>query len=178
MPDTPAFRVSDLPQNEETAFDLRPEPEERAALAHELGLLNLKKLSFRGRIRASGRRDWHLSGMLGATVVQPCVVTLDPVTTRIDAQVERTFVADLAEPEMPEVEMPEDETVEPLGSHIDPAAIMAEALSLALPLYPRSEGSALQEANFAGPGITPLRDEDTKPFAGLAGLRKELDKKG
>ena len=170
------LRLSDL--KKKTPFRLTPDVETRKTIADRLGILGVKKFTFEGHLTPMGKQDWTLSAKLGATVVQPCVVTLDPVTTRIDAQVERTFVADLAEPEMPEVEMPEDETVEPLGSHIDPAAIMAEALSLALPLYPRNEGSELQEANFAGPGITPLRDEDTKPFAGLAGLRKELDKKG
>jgi len=33
----------------------------------------------------------------------------------------------------------------------------------------------LGEAVFAAPGTAPLRDEDTRPFAGLAGLRAALD---
>lgn len=176
MTDTTALRVADLPQNAPTSFELTPDAEQRDALARDLGLLALRKLRFAGRITAQGKRDWLLEAQLGATVVQPCVVTLEPVTTRIDAEVRRLFVAGLAEPEASEVEMTEDDTVEPLGAEIDPAAVMAEALALALPLYPRKPDADLGEAVFAEPGVEPMRDEDTKPFAGLAGLRDALKK--
>ena len=52
------------------------------------------------------------------------------------------------------------------------------ALALALPLYPRAEGADLAQAQFAGPGVTPMTDEDARPFAGLKDLRDKLDKKG
>jgi uncharacterized metal-binding protein YceD (DUF177 family) len=111
-------------------------------------------------------------------VVQPCVVTLAPVTTRIEEDVERRFLAD--PPPMPEgeVEMPGDESAEPLPDVIDLGAVLAEALALALPDYPRAEGAALEEAQFAAPGTRPMSDDDAKPFAGLAGLRDDLDKNG
>jgi len=50
---------------------------------------------------------------------------------------------------------------------IDPAAVMIEALALAMPLYPRAEGADLGEAVHAEPGVTPMRDADARPFAGL-----------
>lgn len=171
---THALRVADLPQNAPTLFELAPDAEARAALAQELGLSALRKLRFSGRIQTQGRRDWLLEGTLGATVEQPCVVTLEPVTTRIDVAVRRLFVAEMASSEAAEVEMPEDDTVEQLGAFIDPEAVMVEALALALPQYPRKEGAELGEAIFAAPGQAPMRDEDTKPFAGLAALRDAL----
>ncbi len=174
MTDTHALRVADLPQNAATPFDLIPDAEARATLARDLGLNGLRKLRFSGTVSAHGARDWLLEGHLGATVVQPCVVTLEPVTTRIETEVRRLFVAEMAAPDAPEVEMPEDDTTEQLGARIDPAAVMAEALALALPLYPRKEGAELGEAVFTEPGQTPMRDEDTRPFAGLAGLRNAL----
>ncbi len=176
MTDKTALRVADLSQNTPTAFDLRPGAEVLKALAAELGLQGLRKLRFAGQIAAQGRKDWVLTGELGATVVQPCVVTLEPVTTRIDTEVRRTFLADMPEIEAEEVEMPEDDTLEQLGPVIDPAVVMAEALALALPLYPRTPDAALGESVFAEPGVTPMRDEDTRPFAGLAGLRDALAK--
>ena len=130
MTDNLAFRVADLPQNQPTPFDLRPEDSERRALAEDLKLLGLRKLRFQGDVRASGKKDWALKGTLGATVVQPCVVTLDPVTTRLDVPVERLFTADFEYSEDPEAEMPEDDSIEPLGTHIDLQQIMAEALAL------------------------------------------------
>ena len=176
MTDSTNFRVADLDPHHPTPFDLRPGEDIRAALAAELGLLGLRKLSFTGTIAAQGRRDWVLSGKLGATVVQPCVVTLEPVTTRIDTEVMRTYVAGLAEPEALEVEMPEDDSVERLGATIDPASVMAEELALALPPYPRKDGVELGESVFAEPGTKPMPDDDAKPFAGLSGLRDTLKK--
>jgi uncharacterized metal-binding protein YceD (DUF177 family) len=176
MTDKTALRVADLSQNAPTAFDLRPDSAAMKALAAELGLSGLRKLSFVGQIQAQGRRDWTLTARLGATVTQPCVVTLEPVITRIETDVRRTYLADLPTPQEAEVEMPEDDTVEQLGAVIDPAAVMAESLALALPLYPRKDGVDPGEAVFTEPGKTPMRDEDTRPFAGLANLRDALKK--
>ncbi|MDK3016353.1 YceD family protein [Pseudodonghicola flavimaris] len=174
MTQSHALRVADLPQNAATAFDLTPDEDARRALAEELGISAVRKLHFSGRVAAQGKRDWKLVGKLGATVVQPCVVTLEPVTTRIDSEVERRFVADLPDPDGAEVEMPEDDNTELLGATIDPWTVMTEALALALPLYPRKEGAELGEAVYTAPGQVPMRDEDTRPFAGLAGLRDAL----
>lgn len=176
MPLPPAFRVSELSQNAPTAFELTPDAGEMARLAQELDLSGLRKLRFTGQIEAQGRHDWVLTGRLGATVVQPCVVTLEPVTTRIDTDVRRLYLAEMPEPDAAETEMPEDDTVEPLGTTIDPAAVMQEALALALPLYPRKPEADLGTAVFTEPGKRPLTDEDTRPFAGLAGLRDQLKK--
>ncbi|MBW4708055.1 DUF177 domain-containing protein [Roseobacter sp. YSTF-M11] len=173
-PSPSALRVAELKQNSATAFALRPGTEQLKAMAAELGLLGLRKLSFVGEVAAQGNADWHLSATLGATVVQPCSITLEPVTTRIDMPVTRRYVEGYAEDDAPEVEMPEDDTVEALGSWIDPAQVMTEALLLALPLYPRSDGAELGEMVYAAPGVTPMRDEDARPFAGLAALRDKL----
>jgi uncharacterized metal-binding protein YceD (DUF177 family) len=71
--------------------------------------------------------------------------------------------------------MPEDDSSEPLGSHIDVQEIMEEALALFVPQYPRKDGAVLGESVHAEPGVAPMRDEDTRPFAGLAALRDQLD---
>lgn len=176
MTDSPALRVADLPQTRPTPFALQPDAAALEALKTELDLLGLKKLRFTGEIQTVGKRDWKLTGLLGATVTQPCVVSLEPVTTRIDLPVERTYVAGLTYSEEEEAEMPEDDTQEPLGAFIDPQAVMIEALSLALPQYPRKDGAHLTDTTFAEPGVQPMQDEDTRPFAGLAALRDQLKK--
>ncbi len=175
-PSDSALRVADLSQNTPVTFLIRPEPAHLAVITQALGLTALRKLSFEGHLRAVGKTDWRLSGRLGATVVQPCVVTLEPVTTRIDKDIERQFIADYADPEDPEVEMPEDETSEALGVWIDPDAVMQEALALALPDYPRKDGAELGQMVYTKPGDVPMTDEDARPFAGLAGLKAQLDK--
>ena len=107
-------------------------------------------------------------------MVQPCVVTLEPVQTRIDVDVTRLFVQDYEEPEETEVEMAEDDRTEPLGAWIDPAVVMIEALALEIPEYPRADGAELGQAVYTKPGEAPMTDEDARPFAGLANLKDQL----
>lgn len=167
-----ALRVSTLSKTHDTAFELRPDKDTLAATASQLGIDDLRKLSFVGKIRTAGKEDWLLTGHLGATVVQPCSVTLKPVTTRIEEDVTRRYTPNLPDDVMTdeEVEMPEDDTLEMLGSVIDPAVVMQEALALALPAYPRAEGVGPGDTVHTRPGSKAMTDEDTKPFAGLAGL--------
>ncbi|MFC2967489.1 YceD family protein [Acidimangrovimonas pyrenivorans] len=168
------LRVADLPARKPTRFKLRPEGETLGLIAQLVGADAVRKLSFEGALRPEGKRDFVLEARLGATVVQPCVVTLAPVTTRIEEEVVRRYLAEMPEPNGDEVEMPEDDSAEPLPEVIDPGAVMLEALALALPLYPRVPEAELGEASFAAPGTAPLTDEAVKPFAGLAGLRDKL----
>ena len=117
--------------------------------------------------------------LMAATVVQPCSVTLDPVTTRLREAVRRHFIADYKLPEADELEMPEDDSTEALPEVIDAVTVVVEALALALPLYPRAAGVELGEAVFTEPGLAPLREGDLKPFTALAGLvlkAKDSDK--
>lgn len=144
-------------------------------IAQTLGVDAVRKLRFAGDIAVHGKKDWNLSGLLGATVVQPCAVTLAPVTTRIDVTVQRFYISDYTDPDSPEAEMPEDDTIEPLGTWIDPHAVMLEALSLEIPEYPRADGAALGETVLTESGKAPLRDADLKPFAGLAALKAQLE---
>ena len=172
------LRVADLPTRKVTTFDLSPSATEREALARVLGVPSIKKLKFAGTIAAVGGKDWRLEADLGATVVQECVVTLDPVTTRIDEDIIRTYVAELPDIAGSEVEMPEDDSVDEIPETIDLGVVLREALELALPAFPRSEDATLGEAVFTEAGSTPMTDEDAKPFAGLGALRDALENKG
>jgi len=150
-------------------FDLRPGPDDLAQLADALGLLGLSKVRLAGRA-APAQGGVELDARLGATVVQPCSVTLAPVTTRIEEPVLRRYLPGLALPEPgSETEMPEDDSLEPLPDTIDLDAVLAEALALALPPFPRAPGAELGTAAFAAPGVTPLTDADASPFAVLRG---------
>ena len=168
--------IQELKRARTREVDLVPDSAVLAALREDLELVGLRKVSLRGSLQPEGKRDWRLEAMLGATVTQPCVVTLAPVTTRIDEPVRRIWRAELPEVSGDEVEMPEDVSEEQLGREIDLGAVLIEALALALPPWPRAEGAELGEAVFAEPGSQPMRDDDAKPFAGLAGLRDALSK--
>ena len=169
--------ISKLAQDAQNPVAYAPSADERKAIANDLGLIKLSKLTFTGMMTGVGTRDWQLSGKLGATVVQPCVVTLEPVTTRIDEDITRTFLADWEDPEDPEVEMPEDDTIEPLRAEIDLGAVVSEALALSLPAFPKAPDAHFEDITVTEPGATPLTDEAAKPFAGLAALKDQLSKK-
>lgn len=171
------LHLKDLAARRATEFTLTPTATERSAIAADLGIVGVKKLLFTGELRPIGPTDWELHAKLGATVVQACVVTLDPVTSRIDEPVSRVYTAHFEEPDENDVEMSVDENTEPLPATVDVAAVMIEALSLALPTYPRIEGAELGAIAVTERGIAPMSDDDAKPFAGLADLKKSLENK-
>ena len=169
------LRLADLTTRAE--FELVPDAKERQALAEALGLIALKKLRFAGVLSPDSERDWRLDGVLGATTTQSCVATLAPVTTRIDEPVIRRYMA-APSPEGEEMEMPEDDTIEPIPAEVDLSRVMAEALALALPAWPRAADADPVELRFAAPGISPMSDNDAKPFSSLKTLKDRLDEDG
>ncbi|ARO14537.1 hypothetical protein BVG79_01191 [Ketogulonicigenium robustum] len=180
MTDQPAIprhivRLPEVSGRKAHHFDIQPDYAARTAIAAALDINAIKKLRFEGTLTPKGRHDWHFAGHLGATVVQDCVVTFAPVTTRIDQEVERNYLADYSEAASGEVEMPEDDTIEPLPQNLDLAEVMIEALSLALPLFPRAPGVAPLNID-TDPDFDENDGQTRKPFAGLAGLRDKLTK--
>ena len=175
LPVSQRYRVAELPAKKPLRFTLEPAPAALAALAAELGASAFRKVKLAGEFRPAGRHDVVLEARLTGTAVQPCVVTLAPVTTKIDEAVFRRYVADMVMPEGDEIEMPEDDSAEPLPEVIDLGAVLAEALALALPLYPRASGAELTETEVAPPGAAALEAEKPRPFAGLAALRARLE---
>lgn len=174
LPVTNPLRLGHLPRTCPTPFRIVPDAAALSALAILLGVSQLRKLRFEGTLEPIGETGWALEGLLGATIVQPCAVSLAPVTTRIDETVTRRYLSDYAAPSGDAVEMPADVDAEPLPAVVDPAAVMFEALALAVPPYPRAEGVELGEAVFTEAGRAPLRDADVHPLAGLAALRNRL----
>ncbi|MBU2982200.1 DUF177 domain-containing protein [Lentibacter algarum] len=172
------IKVSSLSANQSYEFSLSLDADDTKEISEDLGLSALRKASFNGTLTPSGAADWALQAKLGATVVQPCVVSLAPVTTRIDEAVERLLLRNMPELSLDsedEVEMPDDESIEPLGVEISLLEVFREALSLALPAYPRADGAEVSTTVFAETGVKPMSDDDARPFAGLAALKNQLE---
>lgn len=170
------LRTASLSHGHPTPFLLTPEPDARKAIAQKLGLSALRKLRFEGDLSPEGRNGWRLQAKLGATVVQPCVVTLDPVTTRVDLPVVRVYSPQADTPaEGSETEMPQDDTLEMLTEVIDLGAVMVEALALSLPDFPRAEGADLDNTDVENPRAEPFEEEVNRPFAALQALRDKMD---
>jgi hypothetical protein len=106
-------------------------------------------------------------------VVQPCVATLAPVTTRIDTSiVTRRYLADWQEPTGEEAEMPDDDTTEALPERSTLRRSWPRRWRWPCPTIPARPDAEIGDRQFAAPGVTPMTDEDAKPLAGLAALAR------
>lgn len=177
LQDTPPFErpidVERLRANASYKFDETPTEKEAEAIRDALGLRGLRKMRFQGEIEPLGKRSWRVAGHLGASITQSCVLSLEPVKTRIDTEVSLRFLPESAI----EYDTPEDileDDVEPLGPVIDIGQVATEALSLVMPDYPRCETAEFEKVVATPEGAAPIKDEDTKPFADLKALRDKL----
>ena len=150
--------MGDLRRRGAAPFRIEPDAAARAALARDLGIRGLRSLRLAGRVEPSGRDDWRLTAHLGATVVQDCVVTLDPVVTRIEEEVERHYVASFAEPEEAEAEMADETARTPAGRDRPDDGRGRGALAGAAALPPRARrGAGPGELRRAGRGAHERR---------------------
>lgn len=173
------LRMNDLSDARTYKLSIVPNDTNIQELIKEMNVDALRKVSFKGTLVPVGKRDWQLTATLGATVVQPCVATLEPVTTRIETTVTRLYLKDLKEEFSEEdVEIPEDDTTEPLPAELILSDVAVESLALNIPAYPRKDGAIVEPLRVTEPGVDPMSDEAAKPFAGLQALKDKLEKKG
>ena len=170
------LRLADLPQRKPTVARLVPDEGQLEALADRLGVDGFRKVRLDATLSPGPGRDWTLEGRLGATIRQPCRVTTEPVTTRVDQEVLRRYSPDFALPEGEEAEMPKDDTLEPLPATLDLGMVLEEELALAVPPFPRAEGADEIDLSAAPPGAAPIEEETVKPFAGLAALKAKQER--
>ncbi|MHA3976572.1 YceD family protein [Halovulum sp. GXIMD14794] len=155
-------------------FDETADAGERAAVAELLDLQGISKLRISGKLDAAKDGGWTFRGILGASVTQTCVATLQPVPARIDVPVHRDYVAGLdAGTEDISLDPDAPDELEPLPETLDLGALAIEELALALPPYPRAKDAGAADAEARPEGAAPLEPEP-KPFAALAALKQKL----
>jgi len=156
------------------AIDESANPAERAALARRFGTPSVEQFRVTATLKAQPGGA-ILTGVVAARLIQQCVVTMEPVETRVEEALERRFAPAnqiAVEDEIdPEAEDPPD----PLTDEIDVGEIAAETAALAIDPYPRAAGATVEQISAAPPGSTPLDDDAVKPFASLAELKKRLE---
>ena len=174
----PPFRrpmaTARLNREAETPFRIAAEPDELVELARYLDVDRIDRLSMAGFISPAEDGGWRVRGRLVAKLEQPCVVSLAPIPTRHDAEIERLYMpADRLAPEV-EVLVSHDErdAPDPFTDSIDPAELAVESLALMIDPFPRADGAELGRRTFAAPGVAPMTDEASRPFAGLAVLKR------
>ena len=148
---------------------------EREAIAERLRLLTLDRLEAEVVLHKDAAAI-VADGRVRAKVRQACIATGEPVPASIDEPVHLRFVAapDDGDPDE-EIELGEDEldTIFHDGLQIALGDALADTLALAIDPYPRSAGAdeALRAA-----GVLP--EEEAGPFAGLAALKEQMEKRG
>ena len=144
---------------------------EKARLARLFDAVEVRKFRLSGTLRPAQKGAWGLEARLSATVVQSCVVTLEPVVSLLDERVERLWLpggalrtGDIV------IDTEGEEEVEALEDGIALGLVAMEAAALALPPYPRAENAP----EIAEPEPA-AEDETRRPFAALADLKAKLE---
>jgi uncharacterized metal-binding protein YceD (DUF177 family) len=139
---------------------------ERAGLARRFMLLALDRLEARVGLQRLAGGLIRLDAKLAADVVQECVVTLEPVPSRIEDSF--TLLYGAAADEASEITLSgEAELVEPLtGTTIDIGEAVAQQLSLALDPFPRAPG-------VEAPASPAADSKAESPFAALAQWKRK-----
>jgi hypothetical protein len=152
--------------------DLAADAPTREAIAKAAGLAALPRLEASFDLTRLGADGLRVSGRVSATVVQNCVVTLEPLESRIDEAIDLVFVPYVETAPDPSGLIPVDagEPAEPLREGVaDLGAVATEFLLLGIDPYPRKPGAV-----FDAP---PAGDPTSHPFAALAALKKRSDSK-
>jgi uncharacterized metal-binding protein YceD (DUF177 family) len=164
------------------ALDITASDGERAALAKRFGFIGLPAFSARVTIDRRPGGQVIVQGRLRGTIVQACILTLDPVTQELDDAFRIVFRQDLTEERDPEsgeaLLSAQADAPEPLsGNMLDVGEIVAEQLSLAADPYPRRPGAKLEDVmpkprkGGKSSRDTGKTEQRRHPFAGLAALR-------
>jgi len=151
--------------------------DECVAVAAALGIPACHTLTAQFTLTPRARGRVRVAGTFAAKVTQDCVVTLEPVSTSLDEEFEAEFrdPADMAIDEDHGNEGADHEhsalaiadEPEPIeAGHIDVGRVVYQALSAALPPYPRADGVEFAWEDAA-------MKEAGGPFAALAKLKKK-----
>jgi hypothetical protein len=147
---------------------------ERQALTKRFGLVELRFLAARVTLRRPTAGGLvRLEAEFDAEVVQSCIVSLDPVESRLSDRIRLNFgragLAAEVDPNEVEVSLEEEDPPEPIvNGAIDMGEAVVQGLALALDPYPRKPGVAIgAETGSSQPAPAP-----PGPFAVLARLRK------
>ena len=139
---------------------------ERAAVAKALDILDCKALSVAYGLKQLGGGRYRLKGTVTASVVQACVVTLEPVAGVVEDDIAAEFrPATEISAESGVIDLDAEIDIEPITDDgVDLGRIVYEHLASALDPYPRKG-----DASFDWREDKPV--EKPNPFAVLAKVR-------
>jgi uncharacterized metal-binding protein YceD (DUF177 family) len=165
-------RIHEVPPNGRHTRRDRLDSADSAGFAEAIGVEAIADFLLDVDVRPYRGDGLKVTGRVRATVVQTCVVSLDPVQNVIDEEIEASFRPE--ETLKPHLVHDEEDGLsidasvaadDPLvGGTIDLAEIASEFLALGVDPYPRKPDVAFE---------APAAGEEASPFAGLAKLKRE-----
>jgi uncharacterized metal-binding protein YceD (DUF177 family) len=155
---------------QETRREIVANATERARLAERFGLLALDRLEATLSLKRGGGGVIQVRGRFVAEVVQACVVTLEPVPSRLSESFTIAFgsAATTAGGTVVIGLEDEDPPEELIEGRIDLGETVAQQLAVALDPYPHAPGA--EKAAASDEGETGA-EKKASPFAALARLR-------
>jgi uncharacterized metal-binding protein YceD (DUF177 family) len=165
--------VADIPETGRHV-DIAADGAARDTIAKVAGLAALPRLEAGFDLTRHGADGLRLVGRVQASVVQDCVVTLEPIESGIDEAVDLLFLpeAPVAADAAGLLSADADDPPEALRNGVlDLGAVATEFLLLGIDPYPRKPGAIFH--------ASPAGDPSSNPFAALAALKKsDNPKKG
>ena len=139
---------------------------ELAALARRFDLVSLDALSATVTVRPTMAGEIDLAGELTATVVQRCVVSLEPVAGAVGDQFALRYSREF---DAADEAFDDGPLIEPWpGDAIDVGEVVAQHLGLALDPYPRAPEATLPAGSEGSEAAVD------GPFAALRGMRDRM----
>lgn len=171
-----------LPSNEigaETiAVSIVATDKQRKELAERFGIIDIESLKSHVEISYSNsHKAYVVRGHVSSDVVQPCVVSLDPVHEKVDCDFEVLVVSEEQANTWDRDEKYLDETFPDYDTMMDDTVavgeIVAQTVSIHLNPFPRGEGVVLRsDKDFLSVNEGEIKRDN--PFAKLTDLKSRL----
>jgi uncharacterized metal-binding protein YceD (DUF177 family) len=134
---------------------------ERAAVAEQLGLVDVAKLAATFLMKRAGE-GVRVTGAVHAELTQTCVVTLEPFPVTLNEPIDVRFARPIEEPsgrrsKAERLAMDTEDPPDPIvDGKIDLGALAVEFLALALDPYPRKPGAEFTPPPEEAPPASPF----------------------
>tara|TARA_B100000965_G_C19225712_1_gene597861 strand:- start:76 stop:630 length:555 start_codon:yes stop_codon:yes gene_type:complete len=161
-----------LRQTKKFAFQYTSNLKALTELTRILKIEELKAFSFQGQIFQLNEHDYTLRASFDATVVQLCIISLNPIKTKISNKINQSYI-DQENSQKTKYLLIDHDSIEKeqFKSEINVGDIMLEALSLEIPLYPRKKNAKFEGITVTDSEIKPLDRTTNNPFLSLKELK-------
>lgn len=163
---------------------LEPDDDTRAKLATQCDVLSISEFFAQLNVKSWHKDGVRVSGPLSATLIQSCILTLEPVPESISTQIDAVFVPSSSKLAKPKINAETQELIiEAEGDDVpelfelpslDVGAVAAEFFALELNPYPKAPDADETAASVMVQDDETSDDAKENPFASLAKIRDKL----